>query len=113
MNTRVCVQVHAGWVLDTEVYNEWMNEEDYLVDDRNVPLILRRRVHVTDQQVCVCMCEILWLWASCVLVVCVLLSLCLFLTGLCEHFLSWYIYHHLSLPPPSLSSSIRTVSLLQ
>uniref|UniRef100_A0A8C7UWC4 SWI/SNF related BAF chromatin remodeling complex subunit C1b n=1 Tax=Oncorhynchus mykiss TaxID=8022 RepID=A0A8C7UWC4_ONCMY len=46
----VCVQVHAGWVLDTEVYNEWMNEEDYLVDDRNVPLILRRRVHVTDQQ---------------------------------------------------------------
>uniref|UniRef100_A0A674DGT2 SWI/SNF related BAF chromatin remodeling complex subunit C1b n=1 Tax=Salmo trutta TaxID=8032 RepID=A0A674DGT2_SALTR len=53
-------RVHAGWVLDTEVYNEWMNEEDYLVDDRNVPLILRRRVHVTDQQVC--MCEILWLW---------------------------------------------------
>uniref|UniRef100_A0A8C7D227 SWI/SNF related BAF chromatin remodeling complex subunit C1b n=1 Tax=Oncorhynchus kisutch TaxID=8019 RepID=A0A8C7D227_ONCKI len=45
-------RVHAGWVLDTEVYNEWMNEEDYLVDDRNVPLILRRRVHVTDQQVC-------------------------------------------------------------
>uniref|UniRef100_A0A8C8CEB4 SWI/SNF related, matrix associated, actin dependent regulator of chromatin, subfamily c, member 1b n=1 Tax=Oncorhynchus tshawytscha TaxID=74940 RepID=A0A8C8CEB4_ONCTS len=43
-------RVHAGWVLDTEVYNEWMNEEDYLVDDRNVPLILRRRVHVTDQQ---------------------------------------------------------------
>ncbi|CAB1320646.1 unnamed protein product [Coregonus sp. 'balchen'] len=43
-------RVHAGWVLDTEVYNEWMNEEDYLVDDRKVPLILRRRVHVTDQQ---------------------------------------------------------------
>uniref|UniRef100_A0A4W5PJS9 SWI/SNF related BAF chromatin remodeling complex subunit C1b n=1 Tax=Hucho hucho TaxID=62062 RepID=A0A4W5PJS9_9TELE len=57
-------RVHAGWVLDTEVYNEWMNEEDYLVDDRNVPLILRRRVHVTDQQVCVCMCEILWFWAN-------------------------------------------------
>uniref|UniRef100_A0A8C8EJH1 SWI/SNF related, matrix associated, actin dependent regulator of chromatin, subfamily c, member 1b n=1 Tax=Oncorhynchus tshawytscha TaxID=74940 RepID=A0A8C8EJH1_ONCTS len=49
-------RVHAGWVLDTEVYNEWMNEEDYLVDDRNVPLILRRRVHVTDQQVCVRSC---------------------------------------------------------
>ncbi|KAK6324170.1 hypothetical protein J4Q44_G00065090 [Coregonus suidteri] len=43
-------RVHAGWVLDTEVYNEWMNEEDYLVNDRNVPLILRRRVHLTDQQ---------------------------------------------------------------
>ncbi|KAL0962034.1 hypothetical protein UPYG_G00334890 [Umbra pygmaea] len=43
-------RVHAGWVLDTKVYNEWMNEEDYLVDDRNVPLILRRRVHLTDQQ---------------------------------------------------------------
>uniref|UniRef100_A0A674DGG7 SWI/SNF related BAF chromatin remodeling complex subunit C1b n=1 Tax=Salmo trutta TaxID=8032 RepID=A0A674DGG7_SALTR len=33
-------RVHAGWVLDTEVYNEWMNEEDYLVDDRNKTLPL-------------------------------------------------------------------------
>uniref|UniRef100_A0AAY5L1U5 SWI/SNF related BAF chromatin remodeling complex subunit C1b n=1 Tax=Esox lucius TaxID=8010 RepID=A0AAY5L1U5_ESOLU len=45
-------RVQAGWVLDTEVFNEWMNEEDYLVDDRNFPVIPRRRIHLTDQQVC-------------------------------------------------------------
>uniref|UniRef100_A0AAY5L8X7 SWI/SNF related BAF chromatin remodeling complex subunit C1b n=1 Tax=Esox lucius TaxID=8010 RepID=A0AAY5L8X7_ESOLU len=44
------VLVQAGWVLDTEVFNEWMNEEDYLVDDRNFPVIPRRRIHLTDQQ---------------------------------------------------------------
>ncbi|XP_012991044.1 SWI/SNF complex subunit SMARCC1-like [Esox lucius] len=43
-------RVQAGWVLDTEVFNEWMNEEDYLVDDRNFPVIPRRRIHLTDQQ---------------------------------------------------------------
>uniref|UniRef100_A0A8C4HM22 SWI/SNF related BAF chromatin remodeling complex subunit C1b n=1 Tax=Dicentrarchus labrax TaxID=13489 RepID=A0A8C4HM22_DICLA len=35
-------RVHAGWVLDTDVFNEWMNEEDYCVDERNVPIILRQ-----------------------------------------------------------------------
>lgn len=25
------MHVHAGWVLDTENYNEWMDEEDYCV----------------------------------------------------------------------------------
>ena len=49
----VCVlQVHAGWVLDTDVFNEWMNEEDYCVNERNVPVILRRRIHLRDDQVC-------------------------------------------------------------
>lgn len=50
----VCVcalQVHTGWVLDTDVFNEWMNEEDYCVDERNVPIILRRRIHLRDEQV--------------------------------------------------------------
>lgn len=48
-----CVlQVHAGWVLDTDVFNEWMNEEDYCVDERNVPIILRQRIHLRDEQVC-------------------------------------------------------------
>uniref|UniRef100_A0A3Q1J0K5 SWI/SNF related, matrix associated, actin dependent regulator of chromatin, subfamily c, member 1b n=1 Tax=Anabas testudineus TaxID=64144 RepID=A0A3Q1J0K5_ANATE len=28
-------RVHAGWVLDTDIFNEWMNEEDYCVDERN------------------------------------------------------------------------------
>uniref|UniRef100_G3NRN4 SWI/SNF related BAF chromatin remodeling complex subunit C1b n=1 Tax=Gasterosteus aculeatus aculeatus TaxID=481459 RepID=G3NRN4_GASAC len=32
-------RVHASWVLDTDVFNEWMNEEDYCVDERNVPII--------------------------------------------------------------------------
>lgn len=52
----VCVrvlQVHAGWILDTDVFNEWMNEEDYCVDERNVPVILRQRIHLQDDQVCV------------------------------------------------------------
>uniref|UniRef100_A0A3P8VLY9 SWI/SNF related BAF chromatin remodeling complex subunit C1b n=1 Tax=Cynoglossus semilaevis TaxID=244447 RepID=A0A3P8VLY9_CYNSE len=41
--------VHAGWVLDTDVFNEWMNEEDYCVDERNSPLILRQRVRLQDE----------------------------------------------------------------
>uniref|UniRef100_A0A672HKU1 SWI/SNF related, matrix associated, actin dependent regulator of chromatin, subfamily c, member 1b n=1 Tax=Salarias fasciatus TaxID=181472 RepID=A0A672HKU1_SALFA len=41
-------KVHAGWVLDTDVFNEWMNEEDYCVDERNVPVILRRRIHLQE-----------------------------------------------------------------
>uniref|UniRef100_A0A672HI14 SWI/SNF related, matrix associated, actin dependent regulator of chromatin, subfamily c, member 1b n=1 Tax=Salarias fasciatus TaxID=181472 RepID=A0A672HI14_SALFA len=44
-------KVHAGWVLDTDVFNEWMNEEDYCVDERNVPVILRRRIHLQGDQV--------------------------------------------------------------
>lgn len=27
------VQVSASWVLETDQYNEWMNEEDYEVDE--------------------------------------------------------------------------------
>ena len=29
----VLQQVTARWLLDLEEFNEWMNEEDYLVDD--------------------------------------------------------------------------------
>uniref|UniRef100_A0A667Y6N7 SWI/SNF related BAF chromatin remodeling complex subunit C1b n=1 Tax=Myripristis murdjan TaxID=586833 RepID=A0A667Y6N7_9TELE len=43
-------RVHAGWVLDTDVFNEWMNEEDYHVDERHVPVILRQRIHLRDEQ---------------------------------------------------------------
>uniref|UniRef100_A0A8D3DDK6 SWI/SNF related BAF chromatin remodeling complex subunit C1b n=1 Tax=Scophthalmus maximus TaxID=52904 RepID=A0A8D3DDK6_SCOMX len=43
-------RVSAGWVLDTDVFNEWMNEEDYCVDERNVPIILRRRIHLQEDQ---------------------------------------------------------------
>ncbi|KAG7245013.1 hypothetical protein INR49_023579 [Caranx melampygus] len=43
-------RVHAGWALDTDVFNEWMNEEDYCVDERNVPVILRQRIYLRDDQ---------------------------------------------------------------
>ncbi|XP_028289577.1 SWI/SNF complex subunit SMARCC1b [Parambassis ranga] len=43
-------RVHAGWVLDTDVFNEWMNEEDYCVNERNLPIILRQRIHLQDHQ---------------------------------------------------------------
>ncbi|XP_014898473.1 SWI/SNF complex subunit SMARCC1b [Poecilia latipinna] len=43
-------RVHAGWVLDTDVFNEWMNEEDYCVNERNLPLILRQRIHLQEDQ---------------------------------------------------------------
>uniref|UniRef100_A0A8D0D8C4 SWI/SNF related BAF chromatin remodeling complex subunit C1b n=1 Tax=Sander lucioperca TaxID=283035 RepID=A0A8D0D8C4_SANLU len=45
-------RVHACWVLDTDVFNEWMNEEDYCVNERNAPIIFRRRIHLRDDQVC-------------------------------------------------------------
>lgn len=47
------LQVHAGWVVDTDVFNEWMNEEDYCVNERNVSIILRRRIHLHEELVCV------------------------------------------------------------
>ncbi|XP_055369018.1 SWI/SNF complex subunit SMARCC1b [Betta splendens] len=43
-------RVHAGWILDTDVFNEWMNEEDYCVDERNMPVVLRQRIHLRDEQ---------------------------------------------------------------
>uniref|UniRef100_A0A3P9HWB4 SWI/SNF related, matrix associated, actin dependent regulator of chromatin, subfamily c, member 1b n=1 Tax=Oryzias latipes TaxID=8090 RepID=A0A3P9HWB4_ORYLA len=42
-------RVHAGWVLDTDVFNEWMNEEDYCLNEKNIPVILRRRIHVQEE----------------------------------------------------------------
>ncbi|KAM6900017.1 SWI/SNF complex subunit SMARCC1b [Xenentodon cancila] len=43
-------RVHAGWVLDADIFNEWMNEEDYYVNERNVPVVLRRRIHLQEDQ---------------------------------------------------------------
>lgn len=43
-------RVHARWVLDTDIFNEWMNEEDYCLDERNVPIILRQRIYLQDDQ---------------------------------------------------------------
>ncbi|XP_051927872.1 SWI/SNF complex subunit SMARCC1b isoform X2 [Hippocampus zosterae] len=43
-------RVHAGYVLDTDVFNEWMNEEDYCVNEGNVPVIFRQRIHIREDQ---------------------------------------------------------------
>uniref|UniRef100_A0A674NES6 SWI/SNF related BAF chromatin remodeling complex subunit C1b n=1 Tax=Takifugu rubripes TaxID=31033 RepID=A0A674NES6_TAKRU len=48
----ICCKVHAGWVLDTDVFNEWMNEEDYCVNERSIPVNLRQRINLRDEQVC-------------------------------------------------------------
>ncbi|KAF6717514.1 SWI/SNF complex subunit SMARCC1 [Oryzias melastigma] len=42
-------RVHPGWVLDTDVFNEWMNEEDYCVNEKNIPVSLRRRIHLQGE----------------------------------------------------------------
>uniref|UniRef100_A0AAR2IML8 SWI/SNF related BAF chromatin remodeling complex subunit C1b n=1 Tax=Pygocentrus nattereri TaxID=42514 RepID=A0AAR2IML8_PYGNA len=43
--------VHAKWVLDTDTYNEWMNEEDYEVDDSKRSMSYRRRIYPQDEEV--------------------------------------------------------------
>ncbi|XP_028316401.1 SWI/SNF complex subunit SMARCC1b [Gouania willdenowi] len=43
-------RVHAGWVLDSDIFNEWMNEEDYCVTERNVTVMLRRRIYSQEKQ---------------------------------------------------------------
>uniref|UniRef100_A0A3B4DGK8 SWI/SNF related BAF chromatin remodeling complex subunit C1b n=1 Tax=Pygocentrus nattereri TaxID=42514 RepID=A0A3B4DGK8_PYGNA len=44
-------KVHAKWVLDTDTYNEWMNEEDYEVDDSKRSMSYRRRIYPQDEEV--------------------------------------------------------------
>uniref|UniRef100_A0A673L2H0 SWI/SNF complex subunit SMARCC1-like n=1 Tax=Sinocyclocheilus rhinocerous TaxID=307959 RepID=A0A673L2H0_9TELE len=34
-----CWKVHTKWVLDTDTYNEWMNEEDYEIDENGNRMI--------------------------------------------------------------------------
>uniref|UniRef100_A0A8C1MEW9 SWI/SNF related, matrix associated, actin dependent regulator of chromatin, subfamily c, member 1a n=1 Tax=Cyprinus carpio TaxID=7962 RepID=A0A8C1MEW9_CYPCA len=36
--------VHAKWVFDTDAFNEWMNEEDYEVDENKKPVSFRQRI---------------------------------------------------------------------
>lgn len=37
-------QVHAKWILDTDTFNEWMNEEDYEVNDDKSPVSRRKKI---------------------------------------------------------------------
>ncbi|XP_071991174.1 SWI/SNF complex subunit SMARCC2 isoform X4 [Engystomops pustulosus] len=37
-------KVHAKWILDTDLFNEWMNEEDYEVNDERSPVTRRKKI---------------------------------------------------------------------
>ncbi|KAM9431789.1 SWI/SNF complex subunit SMARCC1 isoform 2-T2 [Clarias gariepinus] len=43
-------RVHAKWVLDTDAFNEWMNEEDYEVDENRKPVIFRQRIFPKEEE---------------------------------------------------------------
>ena len=42
-------QVTARWLLDLEEYNEWMNEEDYLVEEEVSYIVENNWVHVVSE----------------------------------------------------------------
>uniref|UniRef100_A0AAR2KYP6 SWI/SNF related, matrix associated, actin dependent regulator of chromatin, subfamily c, member 1a n=1 Tax=Pygocentrus nattereri TaxID=42514 RepID=A0AAR2KYP6_PYGNA len=44
-------RVHAKWVLDTDAFNEWMNEEDYEVDENRKPVSFRQRIFPREEEV--------------------------------------------------------------
>lgn len=46
-----CPQVHAKWVMDTDDFNEWMNEEDYEVDENKKPVSFRQRIFPGEEVV--------------------------------------------------------------
>uniref|UniRef100_A0AAX7VAH1 SWI/SNF related, matrix associated, actin dependent regulator of chromatin subfamily c member 2 n=1 Tax=Astatotilapia calliptera TaxID=8154 RepID=A0AAX7VAH1_ASTCA len=46
-------KVHAKWVLDTDAFNEWMNEEDYEVDENKKPVSFRQKIFPKEEEVCV------------------------------------------------------------
>uniref|UniRef100_A0A672SH02 SWI/SNF complex subunit SMARCC1-like n=1 Tax=Sinocyclocheilus grahami TaxID=75366 RepID=A0A672SH02_SINGR len=45
-----CWKVHAKWVLDTDTYNEWMNEEDYEIDENGNSMCFRRRIYQSTEE---------------------------------------------------------------
>lgn len=45
------LQVHAKWVLDTDAFNEWMNEEDYEVDENRKLVNFRQRIFLKEEEV--------------------------------------------------------------
>uniref|UniRef100_A0A8C9TH78 SWI/SNF related BAF chromatin remodeling complex subunit C1 n=1 Tax=Scleropages formosus TaxID=113540 RepID=A0A8C9TH78_SCLFO len=45
-------KVSSGlWVLDTDAFNEWMNEEDYEVDENRKPVSYRQRIFLREEEV--------------------------------------------------------------
>jgi len=45
---RSLYKVSATWALDLDQYNEWMNEEDYEVDDNGQKRVHKYRLSVED-----------------------------------------------------------------
>uniref|UniRef100_A0A8C0QL12 SWI/SNF related BAF chromatin remodeling complex subunit C1 n=1 Tax=Chelonoidis abingdonii TaxID=106734 RepID=A0A8C0QL12_CHEAB len=43
-------KVHAKWILDTDIFNEWMNEEDYEVDENRKPVSFRQRISMKNEE---------------------------------------------------------------
>uniref|UniRef100_A0A3P8Y012 SWI/SNF related, matrix associated, actin dependent regulator of chromatin, subfamily c, member 1a n=1 Tax=Esox lucius TaxID=8010 RepID=A0A3P8Y012_ESOLU len=43
-------KVHAKWVLDTDAFNEWMNEEDYEVDENKKTVSFRQRIFPREEE---------------------------------------------------------------
>ncbi|KYO33298.1 hypothetical protein Y1Q_0002511 [Alligator mississippiensis] len=43
-------KVHTKWILDTDVFNEWMNEEDYEVDENRKPASFRQRISMKNEE---------------------------------------------------------------
>ncbi|KAJ7985526.1 hypothetical protein DPEC_G00352970 [Dallia pectoralis] len=43
-------KVHAKWVLDTDAFNEWMNEEDYEVDENKKTVSSRQRIFPREEE---------------------------------------------------------------
>lgn len=48
---RSVLQVHAKWILDTDIFNEWMNEEDYEVDENRKSVSFRQRISMKNEEV--------------------------------------------------------------
>uniref|UniRef100_A0A8C0FV33 SWI/SNF related, matrix associated, actin dependent regulator of chromatin subfamily c member 1 n=1 Tax=Bubo bubo TaxID=30461 RepID=A0A8C0FV33_BUBBB len=44
-------KVHAKWILDTDIFNEWMNEEDYEVDENRKSVSFRQRISMKNEEV--------------------------------------------------------------
>ncbi|XP_061442147.1 SWI/SNF complex subunit SMARCC1 isoform X2 [Rhineura floridana] len=43
-------KVHSKWILDTDVFNEWMNEEDYEVDENKKLVNFRQRTYMKTEE---------------------------------------------------------------
>ncbi|XP_032414037.1 SWI/SNF complex subunit SMARCC1 isoform X1 [Xiphophorus hellerii] len=43
-------KVHAKWVLDTDAFNEWMNEEDYELDENKKPVSFRQKIFPKEEE---------------------------------------------------------------